>query len=718
MINYEFLNEMQKQIVNHIDGPVMVLAGAGSGKTRVLTYRIAKMIEDKKALPNQILAITFTNKAANEMKDRLFKMGFDSYTMWVSTFHSISAKILRLEASNLDGYTSKFSIYDEQDKKNVIKKILTKNKLDDKDILDKVLHSISACKQIGMSIDEFMSYNLATQNSKEIAQVMQEYKEQLKLNNAMDFDDLLLNLLFLLKNNELVLNKYQNIFKYILIDEFQDTNITQYEIVKLLALKNRNIFAVGDEDQSIYSWRGANVGNIKQFLKDFEGTLYKLEQNYRSTKSIVEKANQIIKNNTNRIDKTLFTENQTGTKVIYENRRTDIQEAEYVLREIYNLTHEANYEYKDIAILMRMNALSRNFEDQMTTYNIPYRVFGGLKFYERLEIKNILAYLKLLVNPFDEESLLRIINYPKRGIGEGTVEKLRQIAPRKNLLATILELNEQTNASLNKVFSFKILFLDLLEKFDVLKLDELVQYLIKKLDLYNYYSANDDEDINRQHNIMEFESSIKQYVENNPNKTLEDYLESVSLITDIDTYNATDNTVTLATIHSVKGLEFKVVFVVGVEEHIFPIIRMDTTDDELEEERRLMYVAVTRAKERLYLTSATTRYMYGKQSYSQVSRFVKEMNLLPQVQEKSKPENYSRPEIRLSLNDYLSTSKEEKEEKETQDFAVGVQVFHTKFGVGTITELDADTKTAKIDFNAFGIKVLSLEYAPLKILKK
>lgn len=717
MINYTFLNDKQKAIVNHTDGPVMVLAGAGSGKTRVLTYRIAKILDEQKAKPHQVLALTFTNKAADEMRNRLQGLNLDVFNMWVSTFHSLASKILRHEAKFLNGFTSNFSIYDEQDKKNVIKKILKNFEIDDKDLIEKINSAISQIKNNALSFEQYKSFNLANKDADIIVKVAIEYKNVMQSSNAMDFDDLLINLLNLLKENQLVREKYQNLFKYILIDEFQDTNSTQYEIVKILGLKNKNIFAVGDEDQSIYSWRGACVGNIKKFLNDFGGTLYKLEQNYRSTKTIIDKANLIIKNNINRIEKTLFTENSNGTEVRYVNNKTDIYEADFVLKEIYNLTHNCNYNYNDIAVLMRINALSRIFEERLTDYNMPYRVFGGLKFYERLEIKNMLAYLKLIINPFDDESLLRIVNYPKRGIGDGALANLKNSFPTTPLLSGILSIDENSDNSLLKFLPFKQIYLDLKNKYEQGSINELVGYLVERIGLNNYYSKDDEEDINRLHNIMELQSSIEQYEQRNPKNRLDDYLHSVSLITDIDNYNEQENAITLATVHSVKGLEFKVVFIIGVEEGIFPIIRQDSNPDDMEEERRLMYVAITRSKERLYISNACSRYMYGKPAFCRESRFIEEMKFENKKTEQKSPmftERYKANNITNSVNDFLTKSKTSNQ---NSNFEIGSKVFHLKFGIGTILETDNEIKTAKIDFEGFGVKILSLQYAPLKLLK-
>ncbi|MBQ0017023.1 MAG: UvrD-helicase domain-containing protein, partial [Clostridiales bacterium] len=641
------LNEMQQKIVMHTEGPVLVLAGAGSGKTRVLTNRIAEILKEEKARPHEILAITFTNKAAGEMRDRINKLGFHSEYIWAQTFHSFCARILRYEIDKIEGYNKNFSIYDEQDKKLVIKKILKSKEIDDDKMITTLMEDISSYKNQNMSLETFGQIYSYKPDIEDILSLMREYEEQMKNNNALDFDDLLYKTLNLFKNNSEVREKYQTQFKYILVDEFQDTNPVQYELVKILAQKNRNIFAVGDEDQSIYSWRGANVKNIKTFMSDFpDTTLYKLEQNYRSTKNIIECANKVIKHNENRIDKTLFTENETGVKVEYVNKYTDREEADYVAGQIYSLTHNFGYKYSDIAVLMRINALSRNFEDKMLSYDIPYQIFGGLKFYERAEIKNVLAYLKLLVNPYDNESFNRIVNFPRRNIGEVAVAKLGTVANGKSLLQTVFDFTEIDfqDKAFSKFLDFKTVMQDFINKKDELKVSELAEYIIDKLDLKTVYSTGKEEDENRVFNLYELIGSIRQFEFDNGDITLEEYLQNVCLTTDIDTYNEDNNNVVLATVHSAKGLEFKVVFIVGLEEQYFPLIRHDTVESDMEEERRLMYVAITRAMERLYLTNCSRRFLYGKENYPCPSRFLGEMEIItkkPYFEHRSFEDSYS-----------------------------------------------------------------------------
>ncbi len=724
------LNDLQQQIVNHTEGPVMVLAGAGSGKTSVLTQRIANILNKGLAYPVQILAITFTNKAAGEMRARLANICQNADYIWAQTFHSFCARILRYEIDKLDGYNRNFSIYDETDKKNVLKKVIKANELKEEDYLQNLLHDISSYKNANLSLDEYAGLNSFRPNFETNIKLMQDYEQAMKQNNALDFDDLLIKTLQLFKNNQEVREKYQNQFKYILVDEFQDTNQVQYDLVKILAGKYNNIFAVGDEDQSIYSWRGANVANIQKFLKDFAGTtLYKLEQNYRSTKNIIECANKVIKHNQNRIDKTLFTDNENGIKVQYFNKYSDREEAEFVVQEIYNLAHNLGYEYKDIAILMRLNALTRSFEDKLLMYDIPYRVFGGLKFYDRQEIKNVLAYLKLIINPQDNESFNRIINFPKRSIGDMTIAKLVSLSGGTSLMKTIDSLSELDyvrDKGLIKFKEFKSVIDDFRQKSTELKVSELVKYIVKTLNLEAVYATGKDEDEHRMANLDELVASIKEFEEDNENISLEEYLQNVSLISDIDTFDDETNAVTLATVHSAKGLEFKVVFVVGLEERYFPIIRDSSSPSDMEEERRLMYVAVTRARERLYLTNASTRYMYGSVNYTLPSRFLGEMGFgkvkTSPVKEYSFSQNksndfgssYSMNYTKPISSSIASASKSTLKPNAHQSFKVGDRVEHSKFGKGVVVSYQSASDILTVNFEKIGNKVLSPKFAPIK----
>ena len=719
------LNEVQQKIVCETEGPIMVLAGAGSGKTRVLTHRIAHILSSGLANAFEILAITFTNKAANEIKNRLFLMGIPCMDVWAMTFHSMCCRILRTEANYLMGYTSSFSIFDEQDKKSVIKKILKEDNLKEDSLASEVSDKISKYKMSNMTLEEYGRLTCFTGHDKVVFEIIKKYENRMRAENAMDFDDLINKTLYLLKTNPIVREKYQHQFRYILVDEFQDTNETQYELVKILGGYHKNVFAVGDEDQSIYSWRGASIDNIKRFLNDFDGAkLFKLEQNYRSTKNIIQKANQIIKNNKNRIDKTLFTENEVGNTVVFNKTYSDGEEADYVTKTIIGLVADKGYKYSDIAVLMRLNALTRNFEEKFVAYDIPYKIFGGLKFYERAEIKNVMAYLKILINPSDEESFLRIINFPKRGIGEGAIEKLRAISYGQNLFATVLSLDDSETGVLSKFIPFKKLMLDFLSKIDQMELFDFVKYVVDQTRILDEYTNETDEEINKKLNISELLQNINNYQKDNPDKTIVDFLQTVALSTDIDGYEEKLNTVTLATVHSVKGLEFKVVFVIGLEERYFPIIRLDSNEDDMEEERRLMYVAITRAMERLYLTSSKKRYIYGKENYSQVSRFIKELGFENGQSafghdRESNEDSYGylhKTSKTYSFGTSIANFMHKTFSSQKQSYAIGDRIFHTRFGVGYITLISQDGKTATIDFESFGNKTLSLEFAPIKKL--
>lgn len=706
----------------------MVLAGAGSGKTRVLTQRIAYIISQRLANPSEILAITFTNKAATEIKNRLFDMGINAMSVWAMTFHSMCARILRVEANNLDGYNQNFSIFDEQDKKSVIKKILKEKNLKSETYLNDVYEKLSKYKISNLTLEEYKSIACFSPHDQTIFSVMAEYETRLKQENAMDFDDLINKTLSLLKTNEFVRQKYQQKFKYILVDEFQDTNETQYELVKILGGFHKNVFAVGDEDQSIYSWRGANINNIQHFLRDFENAkLYKLEQNYRSTKTIIKSANTIIKNNQNRIDKTLFTENEEGFNVVYSKSYSDKEEADFVTKTIISLVNKG-YHFNDIAVLMRLNALTRSFEEKFVSYDIPYKVFGGLKFYERAEIKNVMAYLKLLINPYDEESFLRVINFPKRGIGDGAIEKLKNATCDASLYHAVMSLNDNEGGVLSKFIPFKHLMKDFLQKMDDMPLSDFAKYVVDETKILDEYAEDTEEAYNRKLNISELLHNIANFANENPDKTLVDFLHMVSLSTDIDSFEEKDNSVTLATVHSVKGLEFKVVFIVGLEEKFFPIIRLDDTENDMEEERRLMYVAITRAKERLYLTCSRSRYMYGKQNFSVVSRFLQELGYetkkeistifdeeSPLTSSYQSTKNYQHKSFGDSINGFMHKSKMSIVQP---SFEVGDRVMHPNFGEGFVVYVDKNTKTIKIDFDNFGNKTLSLGIAPIKKLNK
>lgn len=717
----ENLNGEQLLPVLETEGAVLVTAGAGSGKTRLLTHRIAYLIEEKHVLPHHILAITFTNKAANEMKQRVEKMIANSASLWISTFHSLCVKILRRDIEKL-GFTKSFSIYAEDEKSRVFKELFKNFEIEDEEEKKNILFHIARAKNNNLSPEEYYAEVCDLPFCDDLTNIFKAYQEKLKKSNALDFDDLLLKTYELLVKFDDVLQYYQNIFHYIHIDEFQDTNKVQYDIVRLLAGKWKNIMAVGDEDQCIYGWRGANIDNIKNFQSDFKPVkIFKLEQNFRSTKKIVQMANKVIENNQSRIKKTLWTENFEGDKIVYKSCDSDKEEAEFVVQTISNLVRKQGYSCKDIAILMRLNALSRNFEFALNNANMPYKVLGGFKFFERAEIKNIVAYLKLLMNPYDEESLLRIINFPKRGIGETSIEKLRAVDPNKNLLFIIddIEMYPQiSGATKSKFLEFREL-LNTLRQNVTMPVSQFVEFLITTANFASAYDSTSEEDISKMLNIDQFVQSVKEFEEDNKGATLDEFLQSVMLLTDLDGANLDENFVLVSTIHAVKGLEFKVVFVVGTEEGIFPIIRGTENTNDMEEERRLMYVAITRAKENLFLTNAKTRYLYNRQQFQKPSRFLVEAGL-----EKERPKlQTSQTPGAKSGNDRLHEMQTAFMKKQSQNYSgytKGTQVFHPKYGVGEITD---DSKLnskhqVTVTFNVLGAKTLSLEYAPLKIIKK
>ena len=786
MYSLNDLNQMQRQIVTDTEGAKLVTAGAGSGKTRILTHRICYLINDKGVDQSNILAITFTNKATREMKERIENMVGGVCGVTIKTFHSFCASVLRENIYKLDGFDRFFSVYDDKAQKDLLKKVIKDLGIDE-DIAKHCDYHISNAKNQGMQPSEYLKNNRYEKDIDDIVRVYAEYQEQLKINNALDFDDLLLKTLELFESNPSVLEYYQERYKYIHVDEFQDTNLVQYKILKLLGAKYRNVFVVGDEDQCIYCWRGANIGNIKEFMDDFKPTIYKLEQNYRSTKNIIKMANKLIKNNTARIDKTLFTENEDGEEVTYHEGEDEKEEAEYVARMIYTL-QSRGVELDEIGILMRLTSISGNIEQKLLNYNIPYKTSGIMKFFERLEVKNVLAYLSIVVNPKDNEKITRIINYPKRGIGQATIDKLQSISretrqPLTELIENFRDLDISSTIK-NKIEPFSNLLLDLKKAYEEKSLFDFAEYVVNRAEIRDIYNTNTEEDIDRKANINQLLQFIKDYEYLNDDANLADYLESVTLQSDITKEDEDEKSVSISTIHASKGLEFDYVFLVGLEEGKFPLSRALDNADELEEERRLMYVGITRARKKLYVTRAKSRFLYGERKDSIVSRFVEEMGIsVPKRRlfdnaysndygyncnfgynnsysnsysgynygsnnresrnsgygDKHYSDNYSsnysfenaysekKREFREStgtdaLNKLqnLQNTKLNSQKKNFDDYQVGVQVLHTKFGIGTIIKKDnaGDNNYVSVDFGKMGVKTLSLNFAPLQILKK
>lgn len=722
----ELLNPEQLKPVLDTEGAVLVLAGAGSGKTRVLTYRIAYLIEEKGVAPHHILAITFTNKAAGEMKERVYQVTGRS-EVTIATFHSLCARILRAEIESLEGFSPNFTIYDDADCTKIVKRLVADLGIDtDKDFFKTVRWHISNAKNHALDPEAYGERIKMERNSSLITDVYRAYEKTLVDNNALDFDDLLLKTVKLFTTRPDILEKYQERFRYIHVDEFQDTNRIQYMLVRMLAMKYGNVFAVGDDDQSIYGWRWAEVQNVKKFHEQFAGCrLYKLEQNYRSTGNILALANKIIANNNSRVGKNLWTAGDKGTGVIYRSLGDEKAEADYVIEQITALMRHNGYNFSDFAILYRANSISRSFEEKLALYNYPYKVVGGNKFFERKEIKDFLAYLKFIANPSDSESILRVINTPKRGIGDGAISKIIQAAQEHGirLYDAIKRVHSLglPSATANNISKFSDVIIRL-EKVKNVPLSGFIDLAREIIDFESMYDKKDAEDANRLDNIDDFVTAVKEYCKDNENPVLEDFLQSVSLLTDNDRDDEADS-VTLATVHGVKGLEFRCVFVVGLEDGLFPIASAIVNDDDLQEERRIMYVAVTRAKERLYLTNAFSRFRYGRREYGLASRFLKEGGLEKEREDK-KPygQYYEAPKSKI---DYTTISKPTpafaaakssiEKTRDLSKFKVGQIVRHSRFGEGKIIEILGEN--ARIEFAGLGVKTFNMRLAPIEIIE-
>lgn len=693
----EKLNNEQKKAATFKDGPCLVIAGAGSGKTKVLTTRIANLIENG-VKPYNILAITFTNKAAGEMRERVNNI-INAHDAFIGTFHSFGLKIIR-ENSALFKLTSAFTLIDTEDQTSIIKKIMKDINITDKMISPAFIKSkISFIKNNMLSDSEIANF-LISENEKIAVKIYYEYEKILKRNNTLDFDDLLKKPVELFNSNKEVLEKYQDKFKYILIDEYQDTNEVQYKLVKLLSKKYLNLFVVGDPSQSIYAFRGANYQNILNFEKDFKGcTVIKLPQNYRSTQTILDAANEVISHNKQRKDLDLFSDLGQGVKIKYIRTFNDSMENKRVVDEIQKL-YEEGYNRKDMAIFYRTNAQSRSIEDALVKANIPYKVFGSFYFYKRKEIKDLLAYLKLIANPSDDVSLERVINEPKRKIGDKTIENLREKARSLNI--SMFEAIDS-----GKELEFKNLILNLIEISKDTSITGLIDKTLELSKMKETYENDKslESDI-RLENLMEFRSVSETYEKETGNVNLSDFLMEVSLVSDAAEYSADADAVTLMTVHSAKGLEFKVVFIIGLEENIMPISKALYDDEELEEERRLMYVAITRAREKLYLLNAGRRMLYGNMQMNPPSRFISEIsdNLLDK--EETKNEMHSLKTKLLYSDD--NTSGEE--------FKNGDIVTHLTFGKGVVVSVD--DKFITIAFHQrFGVKKFLKNYKGIRKVK-
>lgn len=725
----EGLNDKQKEAVLHKNGPLLVLAGAGSGKTRVLTTSIANLIKNEGVDPKNILAITFTNKAANEMKDRIASLlGMDVGHLWIGTFHSICARILRMNIEKI-GYSSNFTIYDTNDQRTLIKEII--NDLGYKDEISPrdAQNIISSLKNKSISPNEFLKIDTFYRNHNEYYEIYRLYEKRKYEYNSLDFDDLIEKVLDIFKKDQQVLEYYQQKFEYVFVDEYQDTNASQYELIKYFGGYHNNVIVVGDADQSIYSFRGADISNILNFEKDFnDARVIKLEQNYRSTSNILNTANSLIINNIERKDKNLWTANDTGDEVIYKNNSVESEESKFVVDEIKKMVN-LGYAYSDIAVLYRTNAQSRPFEEIFMKNLIDYKVIGGLKFYDRKEIKDLVSYLKVIVNPKDDVALKRIINEPKRGIGDKSVEQMGKIASDNNI--SILELitnptYEQLLSDRLKKLAFK--FYNPLKEIFKNALKYTITDLINEvLDKSGYLkvleSSYSVEDRARIDNINEFISAASEYEENNPDDTIYDYLENLSLISELEKTEDRDNSVTLMTMHAAKGLEFPIVFVVGMDEGLFPGKR-SIDEGNVEEERRLFYVAITRAREKLYLTSSEVRRAYGKPVYYKTSRFIDEIksnvkelqnstfsSFNSRTYERASNEDYMREKTRQSVLD----TKLKKHENSDEKYQVGDKIMHSKWGEGMVVQIkeNEDGNELVVAFDKKGLKKLNQDYAPI-----
>lgn len=738
-LDLSVLNPEQREAVINIEGPCMIIAGAGSGKTRVLTYKIAYLINSGIS-PYEILALTFTNKAAGEMKQRIINLtGDNAQKIWIGTFHSIFARILRNEADKL-GFSRSFSIYDEDESISLIKKIMLEEQISTERYNPYAIQSFISKLKSEIILPKNFEPNIKNPFDKVVKEIYSKYQTYLTNNNAMDFDDLLIKPIELFKVYPEVLNRYQERFKFVLVDEYQDTNRAQYIVLKLLSQKYLNISVVGDDAQSIYRWRGAKIENIFDFKKEFKKIkLFRLEQNYRSTKMILALADDIIKKNNRRIDKNLWTANKVGDKVHIIEMISDRDEAFRVAKLIKEEIHSRKINFKDIAVLYRTNAQSRSFEETFRNSSIPYNIVGGIKFYQRKEIKDILSYLRVIANLNDNEALIRALNL-KEGIGKTTIEKIQQLAKKNNIkLFQALERIGSYDNIKSGVRGILIKFLELIKKYvtlkSELKVHEFVSGLIDeigiipKLKLENTSEA--DERIN---NIQEFKSAVREYYDTSEKPTLEGFLEQVSLVTDIDELDEKKNAVTLMTAHSAKGLEFEVVFITGMEDGLFPVSNSCNSEEELEEERRLFYVAVTRAKDKLYITHSNQRYRHGELSYQLKSRFITEIsrdvydnNIIYEKFSKNRFfMNHSTSSILLPASNKKDKTKgktrlviyDNNKDDFFSDIREGIRVFHDTFGSGVVQSIIGNgmEKRAVILFNDFGVKKIVLKYAKLRVM--
>ena len=739
---YDSLNEEQKKGVFTTEGPVLLLAGAGSGKTRVLTHRAVYLIEELGVNPYHILAITFTNKAAGEMRERIDDMvGYGSENIWVSTFHSTCVRILRRFIDHI-GFGTNFTIYDTEDQKTIMKDICKRLEIDTKMYKEKsLLAAISSAKDELISPEAYALRAQGDFRKMKEAAVYREYQQVLRKNNALDFDDLIVKTVELFQSDMEVLDYYQERFRYIMVDEYQDTNTAQFQLIKLLAGKYKNLCVVGDDDQSIYKFRGANIYNILNFEKEFPNAVtIKLEQNYRSTQNILNAANGVIANNVGRKAKRLWTENEEGEKIAFHQFETGFDEADYVAKDIRSKVREGMYHYGDCAVLYRTNAQSRLFEERFITASIPYKIVGGVNFYSRREIKDLLAYLKTIDNAMDNLAVRRIINVPKRGIGATTLSRVQDYADENgltfyNALKMAEEIGTIGRASA-KIRPFVMLIQSMRSKLPYISVSELLKEIIEETGYVRELEAeNTEEAQQRMENIDELISKAVTYEESEEEPTLSGFLEEVALVADIDSVDETQDYVVLMTLHSAKGLEFPQVYLAGMEDGLFPgfgAICAENPTAEIEEERRLAYVGITRAKERLSISCARMRMIRGETQYNKVSRFVKEIprELLAGTIQKEKMPDIPKPSM-MAKNAFSAkpmalrrTGVPEARNfgnsamKKSLDYAVGDTVSHLKFGTGVVKQIIDGGRDYEVtvDFSGVGVKKMFASFAKLKKL--
>ena len=715
----EKLNPAQQKAVMHKNGPLLVIAGAGSGKTRVITYRVARLINEGEVSPHNILALTFTNKASSEMKQRMESLlGNKSLDAWVSTFHSACVRILRTEIDRL-GYSKDFIIYDSIDQNALIKECLGETGLSDEKyspmaIANKI--SLMKNEQIGPnnnnSIDETSDYDDV------IRKIFPLYQKKLKANNALDFDDLLLKTVKLFKSEPDVLEDYQNRFQYILVDEYQDTNYLQYLFISLLAKKYQNICVVGDEDQSIYRWRGADIENILSFEKNFKNTkIIKLEENYRSTKIILEASNYVISKNRKRKGKILFTNNGAGEKITYYRAFNEIEEGDYISRTTLEFQRKGKADFSDIAVFYRTNAQSRVIEESLRKSGIPYQVIGGLKFYDRKEIKDVIAYCRVIVNPDDSVGLNRIFNTNNHGIGKVTLNKINNFAGERKLtrfqgMREMVQSKAFAGAVKNRVEKFCSLLGRLREFAGGNSVSEVIKYIqaetgyVDKLMNENSFEAR-----NRIENLKELITAAKSFEENNDGVSVSNFLDQAALVSDIDSFDDKHGSVALMTLHNSKGLEFPVVFITGMEERIFPHIRSMSCEEEMEEERRLCYVGMTRTKNRLFFLNAVTRKIYGMELTNPPSEFIEDIPA--ELIEKISPSQHNHSSLT-----YNHFPREIRQQTDGSKFSIGTKVAHSTFGNGIILDVNGsnDEEVLSVFFKGAGKKKLKSKYTDLKVL--